>query len=68
MQKPEETKAAKPTIAVTLDRAYYDLACREAETDERTPAKWLKRFIQEQMAETMMDKMVAIDSQAKQGA
>lgn len=48
--KKPETEASRATITVALDPQYHAYVLEQAKSDERTPAKWLKRFIQAQIA------------------
>lgn len=49
-QPAEVGNPAKPTITVTLDPAYHELVLERAKEDDRSPAKWLKRYVQECLA------------------
>lgn len=44
-------QAERTTISVTLDAEFYNDVCQRAAEDDRTPAKWLKRFVQQQLQE-----------------
>lgn len=48
--QPPTQPTPRTTIAVTLDPEAYAKVCSEAAADDRTPAMWLKRFVQRQLS------------------
>lgn len=50
MPEAAAEKKDSPSITVTLDPQFHAYVFKAAKEDERSPAKWLKRFLQEELA------------------
>ena len=48
-KKPEAAKESRNTITVTLEPSVYEAITKKAAEDDRTPAKWLARYIKSTM-------------------
>ena len=50
-QKPDAKPESRTAITTTLSTAVYEQILKEAQEDDRTPAKWVARYLMDRLQE-----------------
>lgn len=51
----EKAEGSRLTVTVTLDPQTYEKVTKEAARDERTPARWLARFVKRELGKPVTE-------------